>query len=140
MKKTIKKVVATVLTTGTLLSMSAFSVLAAGNYKDTYFSNFTITASTKYTTTRPKLDATSATVKLSKAASPVVVRVYGLKTSTGAKYDRTYGTPKVVGVTSYYNYLPNLVNERNDSWACLGFTRSGIANTVISGAWSPDSI
>ena len=46
MKRTIKKVVATVLATGMLLSMSTFSVLAAGNYTDTYFSNFTITAVT----------------------------------------------------------------------------------------------
>lgn len=37
MKRTIKKVVATVLATGMLLSMSTFSVLAAGNYTDTYF-------------------------------------------------------------------------------------------------------
>lgn len=140
MKRTIKKLVATVLATGTLLSMSALSVLAAGNYTDTYFSNFTISASTKYTTARQKLDSTSATVKLSKAGSAVVVRVYGSKTSTGTKYDRTYGTPKVVGVSSYYTYLPNLVKENGDSWARLGFTRSGIANTTISGAWSPDSI
>lgn len=140
MKRTIKKVVATVLTTGTLLSMSAFNVLAAGNYTDTYFTNFKITASTKYTVARQKLDATSATVKMSKASYPVVVRVYGSKTSSGVKYDRTYGTPKVVGVSNYYTYLPNLVKESGDSWARLGFVRGGVENTTISGAWSPDSI
>lgn len=140
MKRTIKKVVATVLATGMLLSMSTFSVLAAGNYTDTYFSNFTITAVTKYTTARQKLDATSATVKLSKAGYPVVVRVYGAKSSTGTKYNCTYGTPKVVSASSSYTYLPNVVNENGYSWARFGFTRSGVQSTTISGAWSPDSI
>lgn len=55
--------------------------LAAGNYEDSYFYNFTITGTTKYTTSRPKLDDTSASVKLSQAATPVVVRVYGSKNS-----------------------------------------------------------
>lgn len=132
--------IATALTTGALLSMSSLSVFAAGNYKDTYFTNFIITSSTNYTTARQKLDKTSATVKLSKAATPVVVRVYGLKSSKGAKVNRTYGTPKVVGVSNSYTYLPNLVGEKGDSWAALGFTRSGVQNVIISGAWSPDSI
>lgn len=132
--------VATALTTGALLSMSGLSVFAAGNYKDTYFINFRITSSTNYTVPREKLDKTSATVRLSKAVTPVVVRVYGSKSSTGAKVDRTYGTPKVVGVSSNYTYLPNLVGESGDSFASLGFTRSGVQNVIISGAWSPDSI
>ncbi|EOS40452.1 hypothetical protein C808_01423 [Lachnospiraceae bacterium M18-1] len=140
MKRTIKKIVAMTLAAGMLLSMSGFSALAAGNYEDSYFYNFTITGTTKYTTSRPKLDDTSASVKLSKAATPVVVRVYGSKTQSGIKYDRTYGTPKVVGVSPYYTYLLNSVKENGDSWACLGFTRSSVSNVTISGAWSPDSI
>jgi hypothetical protein len=140
MKRTVKKIVAMALATGMLLSMSGFSALAAGNYGDTHFYNFTITSTTKYTSPRPKLDDTSATVKLSQAATPVVVRVYGSRKESGLKNDRTYGTPKVVGVSNYYTYLENVVNESGDSWACLGFTRSGVSNVLISGAWSPDSI
>lgn len=140
MKKNIKKIFAMALATGMLLSMSGFSALAAGNYEDSNFYNFRITGTTKYTTPRPKLDDTSATVKLTEAATPVVVRVYGSKTQSGYKNDRTYGTPKVVGVSPYYTYLENTVNERGDSWACLGFTRSGVSNVTISGKWSPDSI
>lgn len=140
MKRTIKKIVAMVFATGMLLSMSGFSALAAGNYGDTDFYNFRITGTTKYTSPRPKLDDTSATVKLTQAAIPVVVRVYGSRTETGYKNDRTYGTPKVVGVSAYYTYLENSVNENGDSWACLGFSRSGVSNVTISGKWSPDSI
>ena len=140
MKKAIKKVVTTVLTTGMLLSMSTFSVLAAGNYTDTYFYNFLIRENIKYTPTRQKLDATSATVKLSKSPYGVVVRVYGSTYSEGAKNDCTYGTPKIVSVSSTYTYLPNLVYERGYSWASLGFTRADVLNSTISGAWSPDSI
>ena len=47
----------------------------------------------------------------------MTVRVYN-----GSKVDRTYGTAKVVRVSASYTYLPNLVYEKGDREACLGFT------------------
>ena len=113
---------------------------AAGNYQDSKITDLKVTSSQKYIDGRPKLDATSATIKLSKAKTPVVVRVYGMKSAKGIKKDFTAGTPKVVKVSKKYTYLPNYVKENGRGWACLGFVRAGDKNVTITGVWSPDSI
>lgn len=69
----------------------------------------------------------------------MTVRVYN-----GSKVDRTYGTAKVVRVSASYTYLPNLVYEKGDREACLGFTiystPTGASSFKSTGKWSPDSI
>ncbi len=140
MKKIVKKVVAMMMAGGMLLSMSGSDVFAKGNYTDALFTCFAVPSTTKYISPREKLDATSATVKLTQAVTPVTVRVYGSSLDTGTAYNCTYGTPKVVGVSDKYTYLPNLVKERNYRYARLGFSHSGSSNVILIGWWSPDSI
>ena len=138
-----KKVVALALCAATLFTMGGVNAYAAGNYKDTGFVNFTISGTTNYTSSRQKLDKTSASIKVTSASSSMVVRVYGSKTENGTKKDLTYGTPKIVKQSKTYTYLPNKLREKNYEkyvWCRLGFTKSELINFKASGLWSPDSI
>ncbi len=134
-KQLITAVMAAVTITTTALSMT---VSAAGNYTDTGYS-FKVSTSVKYTPFREKLDNTSASIKVT-SGDYVIARVYGKTGPLGGKADCTYGTPKTVGVSSSYTYLPNTVYESGYSYACLGLTSASGTSFTSAGVWSPDSV
>ena len=144
----IKSFVVSILSFAVMMTSTTNLVASAGNTGDSYFYNWTITSTSKYTTPREKLDYTSSCVKVTSAPSTsgMIVKVYASKTETSAKYNKTVGTPKIVTKSSSYTYLPNFVQEFADDmkwpqvYGSLGFTKSGVSNFTASGAWSPDSI
>ena len=136
----IKRIAASLMVAATMVTGAVGTISAsANNSADTSFSNFSVSSTVHYTSSRSKTDATSATVKInsvSYSGATATVRVY-----TGNYVDKTYGTAPVVGVSSYYTYLPNTVYEDGYRTARLGFTRaSGPSTFTISGVWSPDSV
>lgn len=127
----------------TAVATSVMSISAsANNHYDNDYNDYSISRWTNYTFVDDKTDATSATIKVTSTnptGSKMTVRVYN-----GSKVDRTYGTAKVVRVSASYTYLPNLVYEKGDREACLGFTiystPTGASSFKSTGKWSPDSI
>lgn len=141
-----KKFAASIMVTVLLTTGAVGMTASANNYTDKPINNYIVSSSNKFTPAESKMDDTSATVKITSVTSSgatMTVRVYNRD-----KVDRTAGTAKIVGVSSYYTYLPNYVNEyyeKNhrdaDLYARLGFTRaSGSSFFRTSGWWSPDSI
>lgn len=138
-----KKIIAALLCAVMLVSSTGVTTFAAGNYKDTKFTNYWVSSIQHYTTSRPKLDKTSASVRVTEmkyTTIGVVVKVYGLKDVYTNPVNCTYGTPKVVKKSKKYTYLPNTVGERKYGWCSLGFIAAEGGSCSISGLWSPDSI
>ncbi|MCD8219950.1 MAG: hypothetical protein LUC50_06415 [Ruminococcus sp.] len=135
----LKKIAIAAMAVVAMTTSAVNIVVSANNCSDTPFTDYSISSTSKYTSARSKTDATSATVKVTSVSSSgakMTVRFYN-----ASKVDRTYGTAKVVGVSSTYTYFPNLVYEKGDSSARLGFTRySGASTFTASGVWSPDSV
>lgn len=134
-----KYIVASLMATAALASSAVGLTASANNHDDTDFNVYSVNSSNKYTASRTKTDTTSATVRVDSVSS------YGAKMTvhvcTGSYVDKTYGTPKTVGVSSYYTYCPSTVYEDGYRTARLGFTRaSGASSFNASGVWSPDSI
>jgi len=131
-KKTLIGLIGTVILIGAM-GVSVF----ANNSSDTAYS-FKVSNSKKYTSFRSKLDDTSATIKVS-SGSKVIVYVHG-STLQITSSDCTYGTPKTVGISSTYTYLPNTVYEDDYSYARLAIKSATGSSFTSSGVWSPDSV
>ena len=79
--------------------------------------------------------------KVTLAYATTVGAKMTVRVCTGGYVDKTYGTAKVVGASSYYTYLPSTVYESGARTARLGFTReSGSSSFNAFGVWSPDSV
>lgn len=135
----IKFIVASLMATVALASSAVGLTSSANNSGNSDFNAYTVNHINKYTPSRPKTDTTSATVRVS------YVSAYGatmtVHVCTGDYVDKTYGTPKVVGVSSSYTYCPSTVYEDGFRTARLGFTRaSGPSSFDAKGVWSPDSV
>lgn len=139
----IKKILSILAASVLALSSAAEITASANNHGDSSIgTNFRVSRYNHFTSTRQKLDATSATVKISRTnpnSSKSNVYVYD-----GNGTNRTYGRAKVVGYTDYYVYLPNTVYESGQRSAKLNFTiystPNGQSEFTMNGVWSPDSI
>lgn len=156
--KKLKNIMACILASSSLLASLTGTIVNANNCQDTDFTNYAVsTTYNKYTPTREKTDATSATVKVSYTSTSgckMKVKVYGTyvgsQSPSSSNLTDWTTTTKIVGVSSTYTYLPNLVYERMhlDSngnprivYCCLGFTAySGASGFNATGVWSPDSV
>lgn len=111
------------------------------------------------TKAREKEDDTSASINIvstDPTGCKTTVRVYGnYSDSSDGGTDQTVGTPKVVGASNYYTYLPNYVweNMKKDSsghihdhiyaYLCLTPNTNPQGEPefyIAEGYWSPDSI
>lgn len=143
---------ATAVMAAATLAVEAAGVTANASWDDSDFYNYSISRYNLYTIARSKDDYTSASVKVTStnpSGCKMTVRVYQAPSDASPVdaskiKDRTAGTPKVVGKSSVYTYLPNYVKENGGEYACLGFTTysttNGTSSFKASGKWSPDSI
>lgn len=134
---------------------------ASASYHDDTLTRFVVSGIyTHNTKTREKEDNTSASIRITSTdpnGCKLSVRVYGTYTDSISPtngIDKTVGTPKIVGTSAYYTYLPNYVWEhmKTDSsghyhdslYAYLGLRTSSTTNGkpefYADGFWSPDSI
>lgn len=152
-----KKITACLMATASLVT-GMVGMRASASYHDDHFVRFSVSGySERYTSTRLKEDSTSASIRVESTdpdGCKMTVRVYGTYTTTSIGIDKTAGTPKIVGTSYDYTYLPNYVWEdmKTDStghyhdslYARLSFrtssTTTGDQEFYASGYWSPDSI
>ena len=135
----IKFIVASLMATVALESSAVGVTASANNHDDKDFSAYSVSNQIRYTDSEAKTDTSSATVKVS-STNPVGAKMT-VRVCTGGYVDKTYGTAKVVGASSYYTYLPSTVYESGARTARLGFTReSGSSSFNAFGVWSPDSV
>ena len=147
-----RKIVAAIMAATALATTAMSGISASASYKDDELTYFSVSGySERSTKVREKEDSTSASIKIVST-----VKVYGnYSQSTSGGVNKTAGTPKVVGASSYYTYLPNYVWEhmKKDSsghvhdhiYAYL--TLRTYSNpqakpdfSIVKGYWSPDSI
>lgn len=155
-----RKIVAAIMAATALATTAMSGISASASYKDDELTYFSVSGySERSTKVREKDDSTSASIKIvstNPSGCKATVKVYGnYSQSTSGGVNKTAGTPKVVGASSYYTYLPNYVWEhmKKDSsghvhdhiYAYL--TLRTYSNpqakpdfSIVKGYWSPDSI
>lgn len=159
MAKKFKKVISSLLAVATL-STCAMGNYVSASYHDDELNHFIVSGYyTHNTATREKEDSTSASIRISSTTPSgcrMSVNVYGTYTyslNPSGGQNKTIGSPKIVGTSSYYTYLPNYVWEDmskinghivDNLYAYLGLTTystpNGQAEFYADGYWSPDSI
>ena len=155
-----KRLAASIMAAATLATTAIGSISASASYYDDVLTYFSVSGYNEHNTSpREKEDSTSASIKISSTnpyGCKATVKVYGnYSESSSGGVNKTAGTPKNVGASSYYTYLPNYVWEdmKVDSsghvhdhiFAYLGLRtytnpQGNPDFSIVQGYWSPDSI
>jgi len=111
-----KKLVASIMAAAALATTAMSGISASASYHDDELNYFSVSGYSEHSTSvREKEDSTSASIRIAStnpSGCKATVRVYGnYSQSTSGGVNKTAGTPKVVGASSYYTYLPNYVWE-----------------------------
>lgn len=102
-----RKIVAAIMAATALATTAMSGISASASYKDDELTYFSVSGySERSTKVREKEDSTSASIKIvstNPSGCKATVKVYGnYSQSTSGGVNKTAGTPKVVGASSYY--------------------------------------